>query len=319
MELRRIHPFPVSLCAGVDSDSGACGLNSSRWPSSSRCAALRARARLGVPMAQACARPLAELSDDQLSELLELAQRLVQWVETERKRRVVLQAEVAAPAVQPPYVPRRAALAPAAPWRAPAALITPRGAASRGGCASCAASVSAALVTHSGGVAGARGCTSRARRCRARPRCTRGRCSCCSASGMGEVAFRASASGSASCCSRGFAASCDITGRVCVCCALTRCSVCVRDRTRRAPATPADSGDEILGPSEAVRRHRARTLRSCHTRTQTCLVCTCSAVWPAHRRSSRRSPQRRGATLGPIAPHVALFGALHRTFMPSRR
>ena len=87
-------------------------------------------------MAQACARPLAELSDDQLSELLELAQRLVQWVETERKRRMVLQAEVAAPAVQPPYVPRRAALAPDASWRAPAALTTPRGAASRGGCAS---------------------------------------------------------------------------------------------------------------------------------------------------------------------------------------
>ena len=56
----------------------------------------------GSQMAHACARPPAGLPDERLSELIEQAQRWVQWVETERARRVAMQTEAAAPSVQPP-------------------------------------------------------------------------------------------------------------------------------------------------------------------------------------------------------------------------
>ena len=69
---------------------------------------------------------------------------------------------------------------------------------------------------------------------------------CCRSSLGTQRPFRSASTRVSGSCSV-VSASCDITGRVCVCCALTRCGVCVRGRTRHAAATPADSGDEILG------------------------------------------------------------------------
>ena len=89
-------------------------------------------------LTQACARPPAELPDVRLLELLEQAYGWVQWAEAESTRRAALQAEAArgaAQLAQPPWVPRRAALAPAAPRsrraRARRAVLTPAAPCSR--------------------------------------------------------------------------------------------------------------------------------------------------------------------------------------------
>ena len=119
--MTRFHPIAVSLYAGAHADRGAaCGVTlpgGIAAPGALRCSPAHALLSPGSRMAQAGARPPADLPDERLLELLEHAYRWVQWAETESTRRAELQAEAArgtAQLAQPPWVPRRAALAPAA-------------------------------------------------------------------------------------------------------------------------------------------------------------------------------------------------------------
>ena len=139
---------------------------------------------------------------------------------------------------------------------------------------------------------------------------------CCRSSLGTQRPFRSASTRVSGSCSV-VSASCDITGRVCVCCALTRCGVCVRDRTRHAAATPADSGDEILG---LLKLCAATALELCAPATHAHTRASCAIPRPFGLRIAETPvAQLRGATLGPPAAHAALFVALHRTFVPMRR
>ena len=90
------------MCIGDHAGGGVCGVilpGGLAAQGALRSLAAHALLSPGSHMAHTCARPPAELPDERLAELLEHAQRWVQWAST---RHAALQAEAAAPAVQPP-------------------------------------------------------------------------------------------------------------------------------------------------------------------------------------------------------------------------
>ena len=90
------------MCIGDHAGGGACGVILPGGLAAQGALRSLARARRGSQMAHARAYPPAELPDERLMELVEQAQRWVEWATAESTRRAALQAEAATPAAQPP-------------------------------------------------------------------------------------------------------------------------------------------------------------------------------------------------------------------------